>query len=267
MTSVTAFFEEKWKERDDVTSFLARLAALSSKVNACKNKDVTLSGQLVMGKALACLPPRYSSFKSSWYMMSDKNATLETFREKLLIAERGLMTHEAPREVQEQVHGSQLHQSGSQGEPDDALVVGKKKWKKKSGITAAKDKFEGDCYHCGKAGHRKVDCFKFKKDSAGSIREKSEDCVQTALIVRGSSDIVADSGASRHITGQRSWFKSLQKLNPPIPLTTADNDIHATHEGEIDVTMSPDGNNWIKSVCKKVLLCQECNRVSAQLLS
>ena len=49
MTSITAFFAEKWKDDDDVTSFLARLAVHAGKVNAVGD-DAKINDKFVIRK-------------------------------------------------------------------------------------------------------------------------------------------------------------------------------------------------------------------------
>ena len=251
MTSITSFFEERFREEDDVTSFLARLAVTSAKVNGCENKDVKLTDQFIVGKTLASLPARFSSFKSSWYMLAKNDSKLEEFREKLLTSEQEIM--------------SQDKQAGTSAAADhdvgDALHVGKSKqrrFKNKNKTPAAGGKkFTGDCFHCGKPGHMKSECFKLKGSGSGTSDAgsgKRHESANTAFAARASSSIIADCGASRHITGNKNWFKELRRLDDPIPLSTASGDIRATHVGTIVVQVTSDGKNWHKRDWSDVLL-------------
>jgi hypothetical protein len=189
------------------------------------------------------------SFKSGWYLMSEKKPSLELFKEKLLTFERGLRGHEA-RAEHEWTHAA--------SDRDDALrVVGKKK--NKSGRS---DGFRGKCWRCGEPGHSKYDCPELdqeqgrRKEEAKTVtRNKSgiACALTTVLTFPGRDMIVCDSGASRHLTGHRSWFKSLVPLPVPIKLRTTTGCITATHAGDVDVMVLKDGKHWIKSVWSDVL--------------
>jgi hypothetical protein len=65
--------------------------------------------------------------------------------------------------------------------------------------------------------------------------------------------ILADSGASRHVTGNLHWFQSMKKLDKVIPFSTASSSIRATHQGSIAVEISIDGKQWTKDTWGSVL--------------
>lgn len=57
--------------------------------------------------------------------------------------------------------------------------------------------------------------------------------------------IVADSGASVHLTGNIEWFSSLRKVSPPLILNIADGEtLKATQVGNIQIEKSVDGRKW-----------------------
>lgn len=57
--------------------------------------------------------------------------------------------------------------------------------------------------------------------------------------------IVADSGASVHLTGNIEWFSSLQKVSVPLILNIADDKtLKATHVSNIQIEKSVDGRKW-----------------------
>jgi hypothetical protein len=240
MTEVTAFFEDKWKDGDDVSSYMARVCSLATRVNNMGDADVKLTDKILMGKVLGSLPFSYMAFKSSWYLMSERNPSLEVFKEKLLTYERGLRGHESRAE----------HEWTRADPGEDALHVRGKRRNKAAGS----QEFSGKCFKCKKFGHKKPDCPELdqddrRKEMAGFVSE----CALSAVTHADPGDIICDSGASRHMTGQRWWFKSLVPLKFPIKVRTAVDIITATHVGDVGVMVKRDGQHWVKSVWKDVL--------------
>lgn len=57
--------------------------------------------------------------------------------------------------------------------------------------------------------------------------------------------IIADSGASIHLTGNIEWFSSFRKVVSPLILNIADGKtLKATHIGNIQIKKSVNGRNW-----------------------
>ena len=92
-----------------------------------------------------------------------------------------------------------VHSSGG-----DALYV-KPKFKKSSA-----GKFDGECHSCGRKGHKKVDCRQRQResgrDSKVEPKGKKKDEALSVFIAESAATtrIVADSGASRHLTGKQA---------------------------------------------------------------
>ena len=241
MSSMTSFFAEKWKDADDVTSFMARLAVNVSKVNAC-NDGIDMDDRFTIAKTLTSLPSKFGTFVQSWNLVAVAKPTLAAFREKLMSAERGLQQPEAETLA------------------EDALFVkakGAKKFPKDSRNT--KLKFNGTCFGCGKKGHRKADCRNTKKtpdvkdEKASEPKDDTAQVALSAFVTRHRSAIIADSGASRHLTGNVSWFHTIRKLEQPVELAAAAGEIKGTHVGDIDVEVSIDGTTWKSGTWSDVL--------------
>ena len=92
MTSLTEFFATGWKDGDDVSSFMASLAVIASRINTVKPKMVT--DEFIIAKTLTSLPSEFGAFVQSWYLVAKEESTLSEFREKLLTAERGMSRDE-----------------------------------------------------------------------------------------------------------------------------------------------------------------------------
>jgi hypothetical protein len=69
----------------------------------------------------------------------------------------------------------------------------------------------------------------------------------------GESKIIVDSGASRHLTGNKEWYNSLDKLDTLLTFLAAKGKNFATHCGNILVDYSDDGVVWRSGLWKNVL--------------
>lgn len=117
-----------------------------------------------------------------------------------------------------------------------------------------KKKFKDECHKCGKIEHLKRDCRskseRPKKLDSQKGTKKSKD-VETEIGLSESSAfalsnkecrIIADSGASVHLTGNIGWFSSFRKVIPSLVLNIADGNIlKATYVGNIKIEKSTDG--------------------------
>ena len=229
MTGLTAFFDEKWQEDDDVSSFMARLAVHASRVNGCKSDTVTIADQFIMAKTLTSLPPVFAHFVQSWHLVAKADSSLSSFREKVLSAERSMV------DVQSSfgASGDALHASRS-------TMRDRRPQNRRAG-PAGKSKADSECHYCHKRGHWKAECRKrIEEEKNGKKEDDGTACAATAInialsayTVFSSTTIIADSGASQHLTGNRSWFKSLRKLDVPLKFQSADGEIVAHHVGDI----------------------------------
>ena len=247
MTGITAFFAETWEHDDDVSSFMARLAVHAGRVNGCKSDTVTIADQFVMAKTLTSLPAAYGHFVQSWHLIAKSDTTLSSFREKVLAAERNM---EQPS-------------AGASGDALQASRFTKRDRKpKQAGRAGQTNKADSECHYCRKSGHWKNECRKRIEDEKNGKTENVDEtaCAAaeinialSAYAVSSSSSIIADSGASRHMTGKRSWFSSLRKLDVPLTFSTADGEIVASHVGDIAVETSLTGKKWTRMTWQDVV--------------
>ena len=249
MTGLTAFFDERWQDDDDVSSFMARLAVHASRVNGCKSDTVTIADQFIMAKTLTSLPPVFAHFVQSWHLVAKADSTLSSFREKILGAERNMVGVEPSSSAS----GEALHVARS-------TMRDRRPQQRKAG-QASKSKADTECHYCAKRGHWKAECRKRIEDEKnGKRNEDGTACAAaeinialSAYTVSLSSTIIADSGASQHMTGNRSWFKSLRRLASPLTFLAANGQIVADHIGDIEVETSVDGKKWTTRTWKDVL--------------
>ncbi len=124
------------------------------------------------------------------------------------------------------------------------------------------------CHHCGKPGHYKRDCRKWAKSQAekdkkgGSKRSGqqpgSRDTNQDAMLIgqaltaKSGREWSVDSGATSHMSNNRSIFTNVRDLDP---VTLGDGrNLEVKSVGTVDLDMLlPDGSSRICSL-QKVLL-------------
>lgn len=84
-----------------------------------------------------------------------------------------------------------------------------------------KPKEKRECYHCGKKGHLKRDCRKLKaeKQTDGTQQTASASMTNSLSLMMASNvdgnheqDWLAGSGASHHMTMNRSWFYEFEPI-------------------------------------------------------
>ncbi|XP_070031801.1 uncharacterized protein [Nicotiana tomentosiformis] len=106
-----------------------------------------------------------------------------------------------------------------------ANIVEDRKRKKAYGPKSnpSKKRFNGNCYNCGKAGHRSADCRAPKKDKKkgqANMVEKHEDIddlcamLSECNLVGNSKEWWIDSGATRHVCTFREAFATYALVGP-----------------------------------------------------
>lgn len=227
------FFNYAWKPDDTVGTFVAGLKLIARKIESLNSDDFgnKFNEKLVMAKILGCLPKEFDSFVTSWSLLSN-NETLDAFLEKLADAERSVTVRS-----------------------DDVFKIQMKSLEESKKKPVNK-KFQGKCHKCGKKGHIKKFCTSealcenkvSQKDVSASTLTASP-----VLKVNTEDQIIADSGASVHLTRRLDWFSDLRKLDSPLILNIANGKtLEATHLGNISVEKSIDGKSWEKCLWTNV---------------
>jgi len=130
-------------------------------------------------------------------------------------------------------------------------------------------KFQKKCFHCGKSGHIKKDCFALKreKEKHGNGKQAQMTSTQSqgnhngiAFMMRRANSqpnigFLLDSGASDHLANNESLFTTITELDEPIKISVAKNDvfIYAVKKGT--VKLYTDSNEKIE--LKDVLYCPD----------
>ena len=126
------------------------------------------------------------------------------------------------------------------------------------------------CHYCGKPGHFKRECRKFaqaRADKGGKPKRPSNPparrdqppsqdamMISHALTARSNKDWIVDSGATCHMSNDRTLFAEMRELQPSERVTLGDgNHLQAKGEGTVNLEMYlPDGNSR-KCALQKVL--------------
>lgn len=246
MAGISDFLDLDWKEDDDVTSFLASLSLIKSRVNAVNDANVKLTDGWMVMKTLKSLPPGFASFVQSWNLTTDDKSTFESFRKQLLNAERIVRADTGSEQ-----------RSGNQVPPGDSFAVHAKDTGR-----GKKKKFAGKCFTCGHVGHKADMC---PNSGTGERKEQRKGKGKGNSLMAGlaftafasqdlSHGIIADSGASRDLTANGHWFTSMHKLDVPLSFVTPNGqELHATHEGTIACDITADGKKWTPALWEDVL--------------
>ncbi|XP_046811334.1 uncharacterized protein LOC124420920 [Lucilia cuprina] len=98
---------------------------------------------------------------------------------------------------------------------------------------AMKTSFKWKCHYCGKKGHKKKNCFKWKRDQSNknvNTAETGNNAISSVAekVCLGSSvstvmKWVLDSGASDHMAKYEHFFENLQELDDPVFINVAKN--------------------------------------------
>jgi len=194
-------------------------------------------------------PKEFDNFVTNWSLLSE-DVSLESFLEKLTNVERSIT--ERSEDMSHEVLKARSQSMNNQKKRIDK-------------------KFQGKCHKCGKKGHMQKDCWskleklaspeeKKAKEKPKDQKEETSLAASSAFKMSEGNRIIADSGASVHLTGNIEWFSSLRKLATPLILNVADGKtLQATHVSNIDVEKSNNGKKWKKCTWENIYYAKEMN--------
>ena len=196
------FFSLEFEDGEDMATFLSRVSGITTRLEELKTP---VQDMMVVAKILSVLPASYQIFRVSWASTAASEKTMANLTNRLL--------QEEVRQKESDLSGS-----GSSG----ALFVKNKTNPKKS--------FNGDCFNCGKKGHRAADCRQKKSGGGkggnngrnyrnGNNNNGSNSGSASSAHAFGGFEAnnleeqrkqwLADSGASSHMCPIKEWFEDM----------------------------------------------------------
>lgn len=154
----------------------------------------------------------------------------------------------------------------------------KKKTENTKEHTSKEKRFQGESHFCHKTGHKKADCFKWKKQrensNQGNIASSLERHEGFAVFKEGKRSTimdnddawVSDSGDYAHITRNRHWFFSLTPIKEEKIFIGDGSCVTPKLMGTITVAAF-DGNSWFPTTLKEVRYVSSFGKVNLNCCS
>ena len=225
--------------------------------NNLKQLGEEISDKFVMTKILMSLPEGYGHFVSAWESTSDERQTIDNLIARLLVEEE------------------RLKAKIDTSEKSVAMSAVKKNLKcfkcGQSGHFKKDCKYNDDsrnvkrCYVCNKKGHLKSEC-RFNKDNNNKkqaenkkdsdVSKDSNAFIVTAMVGDGQACYnkwLVDSGASEHMTFDRTVFASYSKLqNKRLVIIGDGTKLDAVGVGQV-ILKAFNGKHYIETTLNNVL--------------
>lgn len=231
------FFSLTWDGTSDMATHISKMESLAQQM---KNLNVAIDDSTVITRILMTLPSEYKHFASAWDSTPASERSVMNLTSRLVIEE------------------SRLKTAGAVGQSGEALIA-----KNRSSYKKQKPKVKqrkGNCFKCGSSEHWKKDCNASSSSKDNTSRSsKAENQNGKAFLGEVNTSTnkdetwYIDSGATDHMSKQRSWFRDYVELSTPKNITLGNGDvIHAVGRGNIDI-LSYDGTKWIEKTLANAL--------------
>lgn len=224
------FFSIKLRKDELIRDYVARAEYAFNRMvdaGAKGHKEDTLIDTIISG-----LPPLYITFVQGWSVLDTKLQTLQELIGRLQYTENIINKHKKT-------------ESANLADNNNKKRNNKSKGNKKKGNNPKHNnswKKTGACLACGDKNHKLIECPKYdpnykekklkqqqnqastsnqdKKATSKKERSESESSLvaEQALFCDSSSKWLVDSGATRHMTFERSDYYSYQELNETITI-------------------------------------------------
>lgn len=200
-----------------VNTFISKIEEIKTKL---KTAGEVLSDKMIITKILMTLPEHFKHFRSAWESVPDKNQTLEELTSRLLLEEERCKTVESTTAL--------VSKTSSQNNPTKKCYICAKAghiakncyFRTKNSKNDKADKTNKFCSYCRKQGHLVQTCWiKKKKEEPSNKNPVKEEVEHNAFMVYSdgvkSGDWYLDSGATEHMTWDRSLFEKMFEDRTP----------------------------------------------------
>ncbi|KAE8670544.1 hypothetical protein F3Y22_tig00112127pilonHSYRG00101 [Hibiscus syriacus] len=145
----------------------------------------------------------------------------------------------------------------------------------KHGRSKSRSKKNLKCYHCGKKGHLKKDCWSLNKNSnpQGNTANTSDDgdalCCEASTTVEGRKRFtdtwLIDSGATYHMTSRREWFHQYEPVSGGSVYSCNDHALKIIGVGTIKLKMYDGTIKVVRDVFRGALVVLKGEKITANL--
>ncbi|GLU19483.1 hypothetical protein SLE2022_357320 [Rubroshorea leprosula] len=188
----------------DNKSVMEQFREIEKLLNSFKQYDMKMDESIVVSSIIDKLPHAWKDFKRT-LKHKKEDMSLENLANSLRLEEQ----YRAENEKEQKVQVSDVHvlEEGTSSKP-------KKPFKKKEYSVKQNQKFKkqkGACFHCGKTGHFKRECYFLKKKNAPALSH--EKFIAVIFEINLMEDDIAwwiNSGATKHVCKDKSLFKTLK---------------------------------------------------------
>lgn len=239
---ISQLFNYQKGSNDTIAQHVAKLETLFNELNEeCeKLEGVRLPASILMNRILNTLPDEYFEFKTIWESRPYDQRSVKGLMEELCLLEQRLL---------------QRKDGAVASVKDSAFVVNKSKAKFHSGSPKDMKLFKRNkrCFNCNKFGHFKSECtFKRANGHPANVAEACGFTSSANLPVVDKNAWYADSGATEHMTNEKSLLTSYETFSNPKSVRVGnENIIFAYGKGKINIEALVDGA-WKKAYFEDV---------------
>lgn len=206
------FYELRYQPGEQMAAFIGRVYNVKRQLeNAGRPVVQDDISYLLIGS----LPKSYESLTYQIYQANDTEFTPEKIK-RLLLSEEVRQKQMERDETAADAFSVHVKKPNAQAEKntDKRHHVNERNQEKQS------QSFQGDCFECGRKGHRARDCRNRKSKSKSQIKDKGDKgpskgaFFASAMYTTAPSDTwVMDSAATHHFCNRRDWFCTFTTLN------------------------------------------------------
>jgi hypothetical protein len=262
---------------------MIHVTALESMAAELNDLGVNVTEHDLITKIICSLPVKFDFLSSSWDNIPDNEKTMDALRARLVTEQRRIMSrmteNNTPNAPSSSVNSSNANVTTNQESESKALFgfgnrgkqyntrsnfrgFGGRRGRQQQG-TSRREPYDRDsakCTYCGKFRHYEFECRtrianegdkqqpakRANNGEQGSSTQDPDYSMVSISCLKATNPeaIYLDSGASRHMTDQRSYFYELQEIEPGTwPINGIGNTVLYAHgTGTIKVSRETRGN-------------------------